>query len=85
MLHSRLASATRFYKLFMRPRRISIRHKKLVAAAEPSTTVLARAPVPCSVVETATRPLNATLLKIGDYLLGEPDCPTLYGHPGIRY
>jgi hypothetical protein len=29
--------------------------------------------------------LAATALRIGDFTLGELDCPSLTGHPNIRY
>ncbi|WP_143436491.1 hypothetical protein [Hymenobacter crusticola] len=69
----------------MRPRRISIRRSKQAPRAALLSVVTSLVPTPHPFAVAACLPFNATLLRIGDYLLGEPDCPSLYGHPGIRY
>ncbi|WP_324673395.1 hypothetical protein [Hymenobacter sp. GOD-10R] len=69
----------------MRPRKISIRHNKQASRAELLSASTSLAPTSHPFVTAVQLPFNATLLRIGDYLLGEPDCPSLYGHPEIRY
>ena len=87
MFKSCFASVTLVYKKLMRPRRISLRLSKQAASAEslPAATTLTLTPYHFTLTPKTSKPLNAKLLRIGDYLLGEPDCPSLYGHPGIRY
>ena len=87
MFRSCFTSATQLFKKIMRPRKISVRRTKPAARAEalPAATNLTLTPYHFTLAPKPGKPLNATLLRIGDYLLGEPDCPSLYGHPGIRY
>ncbi|HLK96241.1 MAG TPA: hypothetical protein VK364_00595 [Hymenobacter sp.] len=36
-------------------------------------------------VLAALKPAPLYLFRVGDYVLGDGDCPQLYGHPDIRY
>lgn len=43
-----------------------------------------RQPAPEAPAE-AVAPLLPNSLRLGDYVIGDTNCPALYGHPDIRY
>jgi|GEM_PF-6176016 len=40
---------------------------------------------PPTIVLLASKPTLPHLFRVGEYILGDGDCPQLYGHPDIRY